>query len=261
MSALFWFIWWPISVAILAPIWGGKNMQGTWIPPLIKLIYAFTYALIQNVRSLYPLLNPTSFGSCGLVQQPIVACIALGSEDACREHVREEQYKRWQELSGLESTPNEKVPPTPTPVRSPTPSVNPTPRASIDLPPPRASLDFDHLRNDPTPRRSASIDRHTSRDVKRLSLEVPSPTYTPRGRPQITRSTSDHGHAPSRKSHQQVDRVKSLQSSGASTPRRYSADISRSPSVDVAALRRSLDMVRRGVVDAEESIVETDREQ
>lgn len=209
-------------------------MQGTWIPPLIKLIYAFTYALVQN---------------------PIVACIALGSEDACREHCRDEQYKRWQDLSGIESSPNEKVGPTPD-VRSPSASATATPRASIDLPTSRTSLDFTHLRDGPPPSRSASVDRHlrshaprTSDDRRRVSLEVPSPAYTPRGRPPLSRSASDHGQGQHPK-HQALERVRSLQASGASTPRRWSAEVQRNASVDVAALRRSLDLVRSSGPDA-----------
>lgn len=43
-------------------------MAHTWTPPLIKLVFGFLLGLFMN---------------------PIVACIALGSEDAVRQHRRE----------------------------------------------------------------------------------------------------------------------------------------------------------------------------
>jgi hypothetical protein len=40
--------------------------------------------------------------------QPICACIALGAEDACRQHLREEQYERWKAMSNASTTVDEK---------------------------------------------------------------------------------------------------------------------------------------------------------
>jgi hypothetical protein len=40
--------------------------------------------------------------------QPICACIALGAEDACRQHLREEQFERWKAMSNASTTADEK---------------------------------------------------------------------------------------------------------------------------------------------------------
>ena len=68
LSALYFLILWPLAIAIVAPIWGGRNMAHTWTAPLIKLIFG---------------------GVLGLLMNPIVACIALGSEVAVRVQRRE----------------------------------------------------------------------------------------------------------------------------------------------------------------------------
>lgn len=68
LSALYFLVLWPIAIAIVAPIWGGRNMAHSWTAPLIKLVFGAVLGLLMN---------------------PIVACIALGSEDAVRVHRRE----------------------------------------------------------------------------------------------------------------------------------------------------------------------------
>ncbi|SCV71684.1 BQ2448_3272 [Microbotryum intermedium] len=65
LSALFFLLWWPITIAVIAPIWGGRNMAHTWVPQIIKLVFAFVLGFFQN---------------------PIIACIALGAEDSVRTH-------------------------------------------------------------------------------------------------------------------------------------------------------------------------------
>lgn len=39
LSALYFLVLWPITIAIIAPIWGGKNMAHTWVPEAIKLVF------------------------------------------------------------------------------------------------------------------------------------------------------------------------------------------------------------------------------
>ncbi|KAK4047873.1 hypothetical protein OIO90_006034 [Microbotryomycetes sp. JL221] len=77
LSALFFCVFWPIAIACLAPPYGGVNMAHSWTPPLIKLVFGFLL---------------------GLVSTPFVACIALGSEDAVRQHRREVHDKNVQEM-------------------------------------------------------------------------------------------------------------------------------------------------------------------
>lgn len=45
LSALYFLVLWPITIAIIAPIWGGKDMAHTWVPEAIKLVFG------QSVRS------------------------------------------------------------------------------------------------------------------------------------------------------------------------------------------------------------------
>ena len=58
----FWW-YWPIAIAITAPLYDGRDMQGTWIPPIIKLIFG---------------------GVLGLLTNPIIALLALGAESEVR---------------------------------------------------------------------------------------------------------------------------------------------------------------------------------
>jgi len=61
LSALFFLLLWPISIAIVAPIWDGKNMAGGWAPEAIKGVYGAVLGLLMN---------------------PVCAMIGLGAEDA-----------------------------------------------------------------------------------------------------------------------------------------------------------------------------------
>ncbi|GAA5908544.1 hypothetical protein JCM6882_001295 [Rhodosporidiobolus microsporus] len=72
LSALYFLVLWPITIAIIAPLYGGRNMAHTWIPQIIKLVYGAVFGLLMN---------------------PLCALIALGSEDSVREH-REEVHNR-----------------------------------------------------------------------------------------------------------------------------------------------------------------------
>ncbi|KAM0754172.1 hypothetical protein T439DRAFT_172849 [Meredithblackwellia eburnea MCA 4105] len=72
LSACFFLVLWPIFIAATAPRWGGVNMAHTWTPEVIKGIYGFVLGLLMN---------------------PVVACIAMGSEDAVRDHRREVRDK------------------------------------------------------------------------------------------------------------------------------------------------------------------------
>lgn len=56
-----WF--WPISIAIVAPIYGGRNLSGTYIPAIIKLLYGGIMSLLTN---------------------PIMALLAMGAESSVR---------------------------------------------------------------------------------------------------------------------------------------------------------------------------------
>lgn len=47
LSALYFLVLWPITIAIIAPIWGGKNMAHTWVPEAIKLVFG------ESVRWLF----------------------------------------------------------------------------------------------------------------------------------------------------------------------------------------------------------------
>ena len=58
----FWW-YWPIAIAIVAPIYEHRDMRGTWIPEIIKLLFG---------------------GIMGLITNPFIALFALGAET----HVR-----------------------------------------------------------------------------------------------------------------------------------------------------------------------------
>ncbi|EJT98226.1 hypothetical protein DACRYDRAFT_83971, partial [Dacryopinax primogenitus] len=61
LSAVYFLLLWPVSIAIVAPLWDGKNLAGTWAPEAIKGVYG---------------------GVLGVIMNPVCAMIALGSEDA-----------------------------------------------------------------------------------------------------------------------------------------------------------------------------------
>ncbi|ORY88975.1 hypothetical protein BCR35DRAFT_300732 [Leucosporidium creatinivorum] len=84
LSALFFLIFWPIAIACVAPKWGGLNMAHTWTAPIIKLVFGFLLGLFMN---------------------PIVACIALGSEDAVRDHRREVHDRHVQAMEAAPASP------------------------------------------------------------------------------------------------------------------------------------------------------------
>lgn len=66
MAVLTFWWYWPIAIAIVAPIYEHKNMQDTWIPQIIKLLFG---------------------GIMGLLTNPIMALMALGAEcNVRREH-------------------------------------------------------------------------------------------------------------------------------------------------------------------------------
>lgn len=76
LSALYFLVVWPIAIACVAPTWGGKNMAHSWVPQIIKLVYAVVL---------------------GLLMTPVVACIALGTEDSVRDYRREVQKRDIEE--------------------------------------------------------------------------------------------------------------------------------------------------------------------
>ncbi|GAA5879318.1 hypothetical protein JCM8547_000662 [Rhodosporidiobolus lusitaniae] len=91
LSALYFLLFWPITIAIIAPIWGGRNMAHTWTPEIIKLLYG---ALL------------------GLLQTPLCAMIALGSEDSVRAHraeLHDRNVKRMEEAPPALNTEAERV--------------------------------------------------------------------------------------------------------------------------------------------------------
>lgn len=90
LSVIYFFILWPISMAIVAPIWEHKNLAGTFVAPIIKGVYGAVYGLIQN---------------------PVCAMIAMGSEDSVRHHRAERQQQRFNnpEKSAMTTTAAERV--------------------------------------------------------------------------------------------------------------------------------------------------------
>lgn len=74
----FWWFW-PISIAIVAPIYGGRNLQGTWIPAIVKLLFGSFMALLTN---------------------PIMALLAMGAESSVRRAYPE--LTMWQDFGGRE---------------------------------------------------------------------------------------------------------------------------------------------------------------
>ncbi|EPQ28275.1 uncharacterized protein PFL1_04102 [Pseudozyma flocculosa PF-1] len=58
----FWW-YWPLAIAIVAPIYGGRELAGTWIPMIIKLLFGAILSLLTN---------------------PIIALMAMGAESSVR---------------------------------------------------------------------------------------------------------------------------------------------------------------------------------
>lgn len=54
MSALYFLILWPITIAIIAPIWGGRDMAHTWAPEAIKLIFGQSQEFSARAFDDYP---------------------------------------------------------------------------------------------------------------------------------------------------------------------------------------------------------------
>ncbi|GAA5885806.1 hypothetical protein JCM16303_006071 [Sporobolomyces ruberrimus] len=77
LSALFFLVFWPITIACIAPRWGGRDMAHIWTPEIIKLVYGFLLGLFMN---------------------PICAMIALGSEDSVRQHRREVHQENLKQM-------------------------------------------------------------------------------------------------------------------------------------------------------------------
>lgn len=85
----FWW-YWPIAIAIVAPIYGGRNLAGTYIPAIIKLLYG---------------------GIMGLLTNPLMALLGMGAESSVRraypelemwrESGGDEDYAAWLEEQGI----------------------------------------------------------------------------------------------------------------------------------------------------------------
>ncbi|KAG0141197.1 hypothetical protein CROQUDRAFT_664159 [Cronartium quercuum f. sp. fusiforme G11] len=90
LSVIYFFILWPISIAIVAPIWEHDQLAGKFTAPLIKAVYGAVYGLIQN---------------------PVCAMIAMGSEDSVRHHRAERQRERFEnpDKSAMTTTAAERV--------------------------------------------------------------------------------------------------------------------------------------------------------
>lgn len=63
MAVLTFWWYWPIAIAIVAPIYQGDNLQGKWTAPIIKLLFG---------------------GIMGLLTNPFMALLALGAESNVR---------------------------------------------------------------------------------------------------------------------------------------------------------------------------------
>ncbi|KOS16576.1 serine threonine protein kinase [Malassezia pachydermatis] len=77
----FWWFW-PISIAIVAPIFEHQDMRGGWAPPLIKLVYG---------------------GVLGLLTNPLIALFQVGAESQVRhfypDHALWKEQQEQEELS------------------------------------------------------------------------------------------------------------------------------------------------------------------
>ncbi|SPC60853.1 uncharacterized protein UHOD_01789 [Ustilago sp. UG-2017b] len=74
----FWW-YWPLAIAIVAPIYGGRELAGTWIPMIIKLLFGGILSLLTN---------------------PIMALMAMGAESSVRRCYPELEI--WQPFGGSE---------------------------------------------------------------------------------------------------------------------------------------------------------------
>lgn len=74
----FWW-YWPIAIAIVAPIYEHRDVAGTWVPMIIKLLYGAILSLLTN---------------------PIMALMAMGAEVSVRRCYPELEI--WQPFGGRE---------------------------------------------------------------------------------------------------------------------------------------------------------------
>lgn len=91
LSVFYFFLIWPISIAIVSPIWAGQNLGNrNFTAPLIKAVYGFIFGLLMN---------------------PVCAMIAMGSEDSVRHHREEIQRERFKnpEKAAMKTTAAERV--------------------------------------------------------------------------------------------------------------------------------------------------------
>ncbi|SPO22500.1 uncharacterized protein UTRI_01178 [Ustilago trichophora] len=72
----FWW-YWPLAIAIVAPIYEHRELAGTWIPMIIKLLYGGILSLLTN---------------------PIMALMAMGAESSVRRCYPELEI--WQPFGG-----------------------------------------------------------------------------------------------------------------------------------------------------------------
>lgn len=102
MSCLYFAVLWPIAILCLAPYYSSRNMAHSYAPQIIKLVYGtFPLTLIDHGTHI---VTPAFI--LGFLQNPIVAMIALGSEDAVRDHRREVQDQAIVDLEGRSPMPN-----------------------------------------------------------------------------------------------------------------------------------------------------------
>ncbi|GAA5919411.1 hypothetical protein JCM1841_006000 [Sporobolomyces salmonicolor] len=77
LACLYWIVYWPCCIAVIAGAWDGHNLAPTWIPEIVKLLYGFLL---------------------GLGMTPLVAMLALGSEDSVRDYRRELHRENVREM-------------------------------------------------------------------------------------------------------------------------------------------------------------------
>lgn len=77
----FWW-YWPIAIAIVAPLYEHEDMRGTWIPPIIKLLFG---------------------GIMGLLTNPFIALFAMGAETQVRHFYPE--HELFQNLEAPSDSP------------------------------------------------------------------------------------------------------------------------------------------------------------
>ncbi|KAF8507393.1 hypothetical protein JB92DRAFT_2960715 [Gautieria morchelliformis] len=68
ISALYFMVFWPIAIAITAPLYGRVDMHGTWTPEIIKTIFG---------------------GLLGLFMNPLIAALVLGARQPAGESTPE----------------------------------------------------------------------------------------------------------------------------------------------------------------------------